>query len=191
VRHPFRRKNLSPRLVPFYALAVAGIWLARPSALGLVFGGAAIAAGCALRLWAAGHLVKTEELTLSGPYAHLRHPLYAGTLLVALGFAAMAGPLALALALAVFVPMFFAYYLPYKERVESQRLLDRYGALFAAYREGVPKLWPRVSAWCPPGDSSALAQRRWSAARADANDEYGVLVGALAGVLLLALRFAR
>jgi protein-S-isoprenylcysteine O-methyltransferase Ste14 len=191
VRHPFRRKNLSPRLFPFYALAAAGLWLAQPSASGLLLGGVAVCAGCALRLWAAGHLIKTEELTLSGPYAHLRHPLYAGTLLIALGFGAMAGPLALALSFAIFAPIFFAYYLPHKERVESQRLQDRYGALFAAYRGDVPKLWPRLRAWQPPAEARALGERCWTSKRADANDEFGVLVGALAGVVLLALRFAR
>lgn len=185
MRHPFRRKNLSPRLWPGYALAAAGLWLARPSAVGLATGGCVAALGCALRLWSAGHLVKTEELTLSGPYAYLRHPLYLGTLLIALGFGAMAGPASLALVLAIFLPAYFGYYLPYKERVESERLLLRYGATYAAYRSAVPALWPRFRAWCPPASGVSQAERRWSRERASQNDEFGVLLGALAGLLAL------
>ncbi len=175
--------------MPFYALAALGLWLARPTLAGLVAGGLVVALGCALRLWGAGHLVKTEQLTLSGPYAHLRHPLYAGTLLIAIGFGAMAGRAALLLVLLVFLPIFFAYYLPYKERVESERLLERYGEPYARYREAVPALVPRASAWRAPALDAADPGRRWSVARASENDEFGVLLGALFGSGLLVLRF--
>ena len=35
VRHPFRRKNLSPRLIPFYLAVGGGLWLAQPSVASL------------------------------------------------------------------------------------------------------------------------------------------------------------
>src|SRR3954471_454625 len=48
--------------------------------LGLVFG------GLALRSWAAGTLHKRTELTMSGPYGMVRHPLYIGSFMMMVGF---------------------------------------------------------------------------------------------------------
>ena len=53
-------------------------------------GGIVAAAGGALRAWGAGHLVKTDRLAVAGPYAFLRHPPDAGTLLAVLGLGAAA-----------------------------------------------------------------------------------------------------
>ncbi len=48
--------------------------------LGLVLG------GLALRSWAAGTLHKRTELTTSGPYGLVRHPLYIGSFMMMVGF---------------------------------------------------------------------------------------------------------
>ncbi len=48
--------------------------------LGLVF------SGLGLRSWAAGTLHKRTELTKSGPYGLMRHPLYIGSFMMMLGF---------------------------------------------------------------------------------------------------------
>jgi protein-S-isoprenylcysteine O-methyltransferase Ste14 len=48
--------------------------------LGLVLG------GLALRSWAAGTLHKRTELTMSGPYGLVRHPLYIGSFMMMVGF---------------------------------------------------------------------------------------------------------
>ena len=99
----FLRKRLRPRLLVVYALAIAAVFLSRPTPLSLLLGPIPIAAGEALRLWATGYLHKNDALTIAGPYAYLRHPLYLGTLLIAAGFLIMAwSPLALGCAL-VFV----------------------------------------------------------------------------------------
>ena len=37
------------------------------------------------RIWAAGHLQKSREVTRSGPYKWTRHPLYVGSGIIALG----------------------------------------------------------------------------------------------------------
>jgi protein-S-isoprenylcysteine O-methyltransferase Ste14 len=189
VRHPFRRKHLSPRLLPLYALGVLCLWLAEPSPGRLAAGGLLAAAGAALRAWGAGHLVKTDRLVVSGPYAYLRHPLYAGTLLAALGLGAAAGPRALGLVAAAFGPFFLLYYLPYKDRIEGARLERRYGEAYAAWRRAVPALLPRLAPFRPaqagPGDPP-----RWSRARFRENDEGGALVAIAAAWLLLALRGA-
>jgi protein-S-isoprenylcysteine O-methyltransferase Ste14 len=187
VRHPFRRKNLSPRLLPLYALVLAGFLLARPSPVSFLLGSPLVATGAALRFWGAGYLVKNELLSVAGPYAHLRHPLYAGTLCLALGFGVIASGWALALVLGCFLPLFFLYYLPYKERVESARLAERHGSAYAEYRRAVPALLPSLIRFTPePGSPGARA--RWSARRLRDNDETGTMLGIGVALLLLALR---
>jgi protein-S-isoprenylcysteine O-methyltransferase Ste14 len=188
VKHPFRQKNLNPRLLPLYGFAVLVFAIAKPSAIGLAVGGGLVWAGMALRVWGAGHLVKNECLTVSGPYAHLRHPLYAGTLLLGVGFGVIAGGVALALVLACGLPLFFLYYLPYKDRIESARLERRYGPAFAAYRAEVRRLVPSLAPWRPHAALAPESARRWSPARFRENSEPGMLVGVGLAFLLLALR---
>jgi hypothetical protein len=129
--------------------------------------------------------VKTKCLSLTGPYAHLRHPLYAGTLLLATGFALAAGPVTSLLVAAGFFPFFFTYYLPYKDRIEGARLERRYGAAYLAYRAAVPSLWP-LRAPFRPSPPVAIADRGWSRARFRENGESGVLllIACLCGWLL-------
>ncbi len=186
MRHPFRRKNLSLRLFPAYALAIAAFALARPSALSFALGLPLVMLGAALRVWGAGYLVKNDLLSVAGPYAHVRHPLYAGTLCLALGFGVIAGGWALALVLGGFLPVFFLYYFPYKERVERARLELRYGPVYAEYRHAVPALLPSLAAFSPAGGSAT--RERWSAQRLRDNDEHGTLLGIGIALVLLALR---
>lgn len=186
MRHPFRRKNFSLRLLPAYALALAALALARPTLLSFALGLPLIALGAGLRVWGAGHLVKNACLSVAGPYAHLRHPLYAGTLCLALGFGVIAGGWGLALVLGGFLPAFFLYYFPYKERVESARLVQRYGDAYAEYRQAVPALVPSLARFTPA--RGAAIRERWSAERLRDNDEHGTLLGIGVGLLLLALR---
>jgi hypothetical protein len=188
VRHPFRRKNLSPRLLPCYLLAGLAFALASPSPPGFAAGLALVCAGEGLRCWGAGHLVKNDRLTVSGPYARLRHPLYAGTLLLALGFALLAGGSALVLVLGAGVPAFFGYYLPYKERVEAARLSRLHGPAYSAYRAAVPSLLPRRARFRPPPGPGFSPAATWSARRLRENSEDGALLGVAVGVGLLALR---
>jgi protein-S-isoprenylcysteine O-methyltransferase Ste14 len=200
VRLPFRRKYLRARLAPLYLLALAIFALADPGPVGLVLGAALVSGGLALRAWGAGHLVKTDRLVTTGPYAHLRHPLYAGTLLVTSGLAAAAGPVGVVLLFGALLPFFFLYYFPYKERIESARLEGRYGAAYTAYRRGVPALWPARSVWRsgpPPSAGGATAgvgvemvkgEGGWSAARYLANDEQGAGVASLLALVFIALR---
>lgn len=188
MRNPIRLKNLSLRFLPYYAagLAILVLYPVRPEglALGLPF----VVLGAAIRSWGAGHLVKNDELTISGPYAHLRHPLYFGTISVATGFVLMIGGwLGLGL-LAIVWPWFALHYFPRKERSERARLEAIYGDAFCAYRDAVPALWPRLHAW-----SSGAARgpaTRWDVARYSENNELGTLLALLAGVIVFIIRAA-
>ncbi|MBW2272334.1 MAG: hypothetical protein JRG96_03615 [Deltaproteobacteria bacterium] len=190
MRNPVRLKNLRLRFLPFFALGLAGLWLAEPTSLGLGVGGACVVIGGALRTWGAGHLVKNERLTITGPYAHMRHPLYAGTLLIAVGFAIVIGGLYALGLLALLLPWFFFAYFPRKERSESERLEQIYGPAFAAYRDSVPAILPSFGGWQPAAETTALANssQGWEASRYADNNELGTLIAWVGGLLLFTLR---
>ena len=82
MRNPIRLKNLQLRFLPYYVAGVLVLLTLRPTGPLFALGVAFVLAGALLRGWGAGHLVKNDSLAITGPYAHLRHPLYAGSLLV-------------------------------------------------------------------------------------------------------------
>src|SRR5712691_4059341 len=111
-----------------YLFIAALILISKPTlplvAMGIVF----VIAGEAMRLWAAGHLLKSRELAVSGPYRYTQNPLYLGRFLILTGFCIMAylplriGDVAVPanlLLLVVSYSVFFAYYIPRKIRVEG------------------------------------------------------------------------
>ena len=181
LNHPFRRKKLAPRPLSIQASAVLALLAAQPTAASLAVGLTLVAAGLGLRLWATGHLRKTDELTVTGPYAFVRHPLYAGALVMGCGYAIMAGPRVAAVALPLGFAFFFLYYLPRKERIEADRLAATHGAAYRAYRTAVPGLLPLPSTRRP----RARAPLRWSTERVRENDEQSVLAWALVGAAAL------
>lgn len=192
MRNPIRFKNLSLRLAPIYGAGLLLLILSDIRWAALWAGAVPIAAGLLLRSWGAGHLVKNERFCVTGPYAHLRHPLYLGTLLVAVGFAFVLGGWVSLVALALVLPWFFLSYFPRKERVESERLESLYGQEFVRYRDAVPALCPRLHAWRSAAGSPdpGEAPARWSAECWDVNNEQGTLLAVIAGFGVLVLRAA-
>ncbi len=96
--------------------------------------------GLALRAFASGTVKKNRELTVSGPYAYTRNPLYLGSTLIAAGFALalLNWPVALLLA-AVFV----AIYVPVI--ASEERFLRAAFPEFDAYCRIVPRFLPRLT----------------------------------------------
>ena len=83
-----RVTNLARLRVPlgFVASAIV-LWLAAPTRMTLVVGGSVAVVGEALRIWAAGHLNKSREVSSSGPYRYFAHPLYVGSSMMGAGVA--------------------------------------------------------------------------------------------------------
>jgi protein-S-isoprenylcysteine O-methyltransferase Ste14 len=185
----FSRKRLRPRLLVIYAVVALMLWAARPSGTTLLLGFVAIAIGEGLRIWATGYLHKSESLTVAGPYAYLRHPLYAGTLLIATGFAVMAAAPGATLLLALFVAVYFVYYMPYKNRIEGARLEAAFGDAFRRYAVAVPRLVPRFYPYIPlGGDTTGVIH--WQSDRFVDNNETGTALAVLFGALALTARWA-
>jgi protein-S-isoprenylcysteine O-methyltransferase Ste14 len=188
MRNPIRPKNLSRRFAPWYAAGLLLVWISHPSVASVSAGLLPVALGLSIRTWGAGHLVKNERFTVTGPYAYLRHPLYLGTILIAVGFGSMLGGWPALAALSVALAWFFLDYFPRKEKVEGERLQSRYGDVYARYRGAVPALWPRLRRWRPaPADAEKLDIRHhWSVACYDRNNELGTLLAVtLAGLGLV------
>lgn len=92
-----------------FAFAVLYVWLARPTWTSIFAGGAVAAVGVAIRALASGHVKKNTELTMSGPYACSRNPLYVGSIVIGAGFAVAALSWWIVVGLAV---LFLAIYIP-------------------------------------------------------------------------------
>src|SRR5262245_52225632 len=89
-----RLRKITWRLVFVYSLIVALVVFAvqdeRKYLRAWFWAGfAVVAVGEWVRMWAAGHLVKNKVLTVTGPYAYVKNPLYIGTFLCMIGFAVM------------------------------------------------------------------------------------------------------
>jgi protein-S-isoprenylcysteine O-methyltransferase Ste14 len=163
-------RHLARLRVPLgFAAAAICMWLADPTPASIAIGLTIAAVGEGLRIWAAGHIEKGREITRSGPYRLMRHPLYVGSAVLALGFiVASRRALVAALVIAYVVVTVGA-----AVRVEERVLDERFSGEYAAYRAG----------------RAAAVDRRFSAARAIANREYRAVIGLIAGGLLLALRW--
>src|SRR5689334_24461774 len=84
-------------------MAIAALVLARPTWNSWYAGLAVAVVGEAIRVWAAGHLEKSREVTQSGPYRWTRHPLYVGSSVMAAGIVIASRSLALAVLTAVYM----------------------------------------------------------------------------------------
>lgn len=101
------------------------------------------AIGVVIRAWACGHIRKERRLDTSGPYAYTRNPIYFGSFLIAVGFAAVSGVWWLAgLALIFFVSI----YLPVMN-VEYEELENAHGDVYREYAVSVPAFFPGLKAW--------------------------------------------
>jgi protein-S-isoprenylcysteine O-methyltransferase Ste14 len=155
------------------------LWLAQPTPRMLGLSLLLVAPGLALRAYASGYVKKNRELTVTGPYAYTRNPLYLGSLLIALGFAvASRNPWILA-GIAI---LFFAIYLPVIRAEEA--FLRQTFAGFDAYCARVPRLFPRLT----PGVHEAASEGGFSYALYRRHREYNALMGSAAIYAALILR---
>jgi protein-S-isoprenylcysteine O-methyltransferase Ste14 len=160
------------------AAVLVMIALARPGTLGYLVGLALVALGQAARFWAAGYIVKTEELTVAGPFGWVRNPLYVGSLFIACGYCCMTGGWVV---WAVVVPLFFIVHgsaVMWEERFLS----SRYGEVFGAYCRSVPRWIPR------PPRRAAAGGERFSLVRLKANREHVRCLPTMAVVIVFALK---
>lgn len=173
---PSNFKKSLQRFRVFSGFVIAAIYLifARPDADSLATGLPFAILGMALRAWACGHLRKSAELDVSGPYAYTRNPLYLGTYLITIGFGIVSGVwwlglLCFALVLSIYWPVM---------NVEAEELEKRLGGEYGEYAGNVPLLFPRFSPW-------KKSQRRFDFRLYLKNGEHQAAIGIVAATLIL------
>src|SRR5262245_65187316 len=144
------------------------LWFAQPTWQSLAAGAAVAAVGEAIRIWAAGHLEKSREVTRSGPYRWTRHPLYLGSSIIASGIAVASASVIVAGLIALYVGTFLTAAI----RAEEAHLRDKFGGDYDAYADR----------------RSAPMRRTFSVARALGNREHHTIAGVLLGLALLAIK---
>ncbi len=166
--------------VPCIVLAQSSRTARRPAALATGAGLTLFVAGLLLRAWAAAHAgrhtrsarVEAERLVTTGPYAHVRNPIYLGTILLALGTVLSLGNRLLAMAGGVILVGLYANLIP----AEEAYLKEKFPQEYDAYRRKVGRLIPKVRPW----RRVKTATVDWHAARG----EWRVAAAALALVAL-------
>jgi hypothetical protein len=152
-----------------YAFAIAVVIIARPTGSSLLWGSLIAVPGEALRVWSAGHLNKSREVTSSGPYRWLAHPLYVGSAVMALGLAVASN----SAAVAVLIALYIVVTLTAAIRSEEAFLRGRFGADYDRYKSG---------------RDTGAHNHRFSLSLAVANGEYRAAVGLAGAVLLLVVK---
>jgi protein-S-isoprenylcysteine O-methyltransferase Ste14 len=159
---------LARRRVPLgFVTAVAALVLAQPTWATWRAGLLVALVGEAVRVWAAGHLEKGREVTASGPYRLVAHPLYVGSSIIALGVVVAVRSVPVAVLAFVYMVSTMAAAI----RTEEAFLRERFGDAYDRYQSG-----------------STPTERRFSVDRVMRNREDRAVTGLVVGFALLALK---
>jgi protein-S-isoprenylcysteine O-methyltransferase Ste14 len=142
--------------------------LARPTWATWGIGLVVALVGEVLRVWAAGHVDKGREVTRTGPYRWMRHPLYVGSMIMGAGVAIAGASLLAAVVIAVYMGVTILAAV----RTEEAFLRRAFGETYDRYRESCAE--PMV--------------RAFSLARARRNRECRTASGLVIGFAVLALK---
>src|SRR5215210_4418151 len=126
-----------------FVFAAIVLWLATPSTQSLALGAIVAVLGESIRLWAAGHLEKSKEVTRSGPYRYTRHPLYLGSSLIGIGMAVVSNNAIVA----AIVIAYLALTLTAAMRSEEAHLREKFGDAYDAYAQKRAPSIERTFSW--------------------------------------------
>jgi protein-S-isoprenylcysteine O-methyltransferase Ste14 len=154
-----------------FITAAAVLVIARPTWASVSIGFAVAMVGESIRVWAAGHLEKSREVTRSGPYRWMRHPLYVGSTVLAIGVVVAARHAGAA----VLAVLYLGSTIPAAIRTEEAFLRRSFGDTYDRYVR----------------EESEPMVRRFSFDRARRNREHRAVLGVLGGFALLALKVLR
>jgi protein-S-isoprenylcysteine O-methyltransferase Ste14 len=162
-----------------YLLALVVLWFARPNPGSILIGGVIGVIGLAIRAYAAGYLHKQSVLTVAGPYARTRNPLYFGSSIMTLGAAvAMHSWISAGILL-----IYFAVVYSFVMRREEMELRQQHGSAFDAYAQAVPLFFPGFSV----SPSFTVGRPSFSWSQYKKNHEHQAAVGFLLLLLLLVI----
>jgi protein-S-isoprenylcysteine O-methyltransferase Ste14 len=165
-----------------YPLAILVLVFARPTPQSILYGALVGGIGLFVRAMAAGHLHKQLVLTVTGPYAHTRNPLYLGSALLALGVAIATHSWISAAVLLGYFALFYSIVM----RREENELRAHHGPAFDQYARAVPLFFPRFT----PANLAGSRVDAFSPVQYRKNREHRAAIGflLLLAVLLLIWR---
>ncbi len=162
-----------------YPLAIVVLYFSKPAPQSILLGAVVGVLGLSVRAHAAGYLHKQEVLTVTGPYARTRNPLYLGSAILALG----AGMATHSWISALILIVYFAVVYSIVMQREANELLLRHGASFEEYARAVPLFIPRLTAAKLTGDSGGS----FSFAQYRKNHEWQASLGFLSLLIVLSM----
>ncbi len=149
-RFLFRLRSVTP--IPLILLL---IYFCRPTPISILIGIPFLCFGEWLRLWTVGYaggstrarnLSAARNLVTTGPYAHVRNPLYLGNLLISFGICLIATVYWM---IALLIVGYFAQYLPIIASEEAY-LRKFCGSAYETYYTAVPRFVPRIRRYTNP-----------------------------------------
>lgn len=155
-----------------FVLLGSFLFFSQPTPLSILYGLPISIIGLLIRSWAAGHLAKNEDLAQSGPYAHVRNPLYLGSLFLAGGLVYGSRSPAV---FGIFTAAFLLIYLPVIQ-LEEQHLRSLFPG-YAQYAARVPALIPTFR--------TAASQKQFRPELFRRNKEWKAMLGYLCGLAWL------
>lgn len=148
----FKYRSYTP--IPFLAVMLI---FQEATLASLIAGFAVSIVGELIRFWGvswAGSETRTTDhvggsnLIISGPFAHVRNPLYIGNILIYLGLGIMSFALFPYLQIAALIFFIFQYHFIVKE--EENYLRKTYNSYYAEYINNVPRFFPRITPYKNP-----------------------------------------
>lgn len=131
-------------IVPVYLFAMVFTWHEHESWIIYPLGGVLFTAGWILRVWAQMHLhyrlKERKILTRTGPYAHVRNPIYIGNTLILVGVTVLAELLWLAPIMLICCALTYTLVVRYEEK----HLAGKYGEPYIEYLQKVPRWIPAM-----------------------------------------------
>ncbi len=180
----FRLRSLTA--IPFILIL---IYFARPTFTSALAGTIPLILGEFLRFWAVGYaggatrsrtLGAASDLVTTGPYAHVRNPLYLGNLLLSLGVCVIGNVYWMIIVLLV---GYFIQYLPIIASEEAY-LREFCGSTYQTYYAAVPRFIPRLHSYTHPSAHSYSFSRALKAEKRTLT-AIACVIGLIVGAALL------
>jgi protein-S-isoprenylcysteine O-methyltransferase Ste14 len=138
-----------------------------------------------IRVISSGFIIKTDELTTTGPYAYVRHPLYLGSFVMGLGCCiavfSMDYILLSLIILILYLLFFFSVYIPLLKKEEIV-LTEKYKDAYLTYMKNVPMFLPRLTPYTKGGSNFSIKIFM-------KNKEYQAIIGLLIIILITIIKY--
>lgn len=171
--------------VPLMAIGFVGVLGFIHNMQAFYYGAAVAILGELIQMWATSHLHKDTKFTISGPYSHVRNPMYFGRFFVGLGIFIMTWNPALrpycnAGVIVGFIVL-YGIYGNLRVKREERRLQEIFAPHYQEYCSEINRWFPRLK----PYTKSESRRAKWS--QVCANHEQIVALGII--VVLVGIYF--